>query len=341
MAAFYRFIHPSACYIRRSDNWRIPSHTHQPRWWAASGPVRAFFCQPAPPWSTMGGMKNFPYRLIKRYTTKIHFGPHGVLMIFGSDLDKKICLDLINQADYQYKTKKYEKNFKKISLFDKYVLKKEHKRFKARLKFLYSSSHAIKGHDGVIGEAVNTLTANQLGYPSHQLCAIHFHPITAVTHAIYSRITDKNLLGKILQETEGKELENILSNVIQLLLKSLDKEIFHEDCHPGNIFCDPDGNSIQMIDLECLTQINATKREAFSIIMSKLYGKKLNSVMPIENFLRIVKNIATTTFPEGCIEDIRVEIEKYEDSGRNTRCEKIGRLRPATAHLLSGVSTSW
>ncbi len=283
-------------------------------------------------------MKNFPAKLFERYAVNKHRTTFGVLYIFDRNFDRDCYFKVIDKKSTPHiKVRGFKSE---VHIYCDWVCKSEYRPFRKRFKYLHYSAADTYGHKGAIGEAVNTLVANLLGYPCHRLLATYVNPITGNVKSIYSRVKSATPLMELLQrEHLIDQRKKLLSRVILQLFSTLDSKIFHADCNASNIFYNPEGDEIQLIDLEAAIQINIGKNIAMGALLSSFYDHRLNKLISRDDFTGLFKETLEHAFNH---DELRLLLEEFNRHNlsrrlrheRHDRLDRVGNNNSALSKLV-------
>ena len=280
-------------------------------------------------------MKNFPRKLIESYCESIVQLPNRRLYLFDTLLKDEALHTLQRKTPAEM----IGKGFKADTLIYKHlVIKHEYRSLRKRLKFLYFNSHPARGHCGISGEAINTLAANRINYPAHQLVALDVHNLTGKIQAVYSRITDAVPLELLLNDAAA-DIDDMILHVIKALLATLDSGILHGDCNISNLFYRPASKTIVLIDLELAVQINCEKHIAAAVLLCGLYDHRLQSLMTAERFIALLQKILPENFSASENDTLLKLFNHYRNrrlsrEERDERLAQVSKGNPAVGYLL-------
>jgi hypothetical protein len=284
-------------------------------------------------------VKNFPNKIFSRYA--IHTLRQGLntFYFFDTSLDIESFKDMISRKCLPEKIARGAQS--EVSIYPQWVLKNEHRSIKKRLSYLYLGAHNVRGHYGIIGEAVNTLVANYLNHPSHRLAGVHINYLTGKASALYSRVNDLVLFSDLLKESDIKH-EELVTDVIHALIKTLDIGIMHGDCNISNIFYGPvtqkAEKKIQLIDLELAIPVNCEKSIAAATMLSNFYDERLQKFFQLENFIELLEKILPEHFSRSEIKNLIALFTHYarplKRHEREERLNRVSNYKPALAQLL-------
>lgn len=258
-------------------------------------------------------------------------------MLFEEERPSEYYRRLFQGADQPDRT--YKKNSRKIHLYPRHIVKTEQNSFKKRLSRLYGKTDGAVGHRGILGEAVNTMVANLLGIPSHQLCALVFNPITGTASTAYERIVNKKPAVEVLSGADV-ERRNIL---VKRILRSLVRQIrlgpyYHPDYHLLHIFMDESGEHIQLIDFERSIRAGCAEDLLFIAMASKLYRYRMEGMISLAHYLKLIQEVATEENIEGgasaVSEKIKEMLSLSREEQRARRYKMLGEGEVSVTTLL-------
>ena len=131
-----------------------------------------------------------------------------------------------------------------VKVVGDYIVKKDVRPLRKRFKTARIIVDPIKGLQGPLGEAVNTLVANIIHYPSHKLLSLQYNLLKRQSILIFKRLKTDSVF-EIINE---HDIDTLLKIIIKFLHECLSKGIFHGDCNINNIFFDHSLKNGRFID---------------------------------------------------------------------------------------------
>lgn len=278
-------------------------------------------------------MKNFPYQFMKGHAKKIGWIKAHIILVYEDERSPLHFWEALQASTCQQKN--YEKSTKHIWLDSQYVIKRENRAFYKRWAHLYGGFKSDVGHRGVVGEALNTLVANEMGIPSHLLCAVMINPFTGAASAVYERIVDKAPAAQVLRETGSEQRAPLIKNILRFLASNVRRGLyFHPECHPEHIFIDADACHPQLIDFERAIKADCSETQLFVVMASRLYRDPLPQMMSPSQFQQLLREVATEEHLKG---DVDLMVEKMKQLQALPKNQQSGRKFNA---LVAGKETS-
>ena len=186
--------------------------------------------------------------------------------------------------------------FCRVLINEQFVVKTDIKPLKKRFKetqFNINTPH--KGNVGILGEALNTLVAQDLDFPGHQLLGLSHTHMKYQTSLLFKKLDNKPIIETIkLAHTDS---ENILLKCFSFLDKSLEKKFFHGDTNLGNIFLNDDLTSGHFIDFELAMPFECDHYTALTLQIANMRNRLLDKIISRDEFYLLAKKYMQEQHP--------------------------------------------
>ena len=176
-----------------------------------------------------------------------------------------------------------KKNLCQVMIHDSFVIKSDRRNMKRRFKESFLNlDNKLKGHQGLFGEAYNTLIANRRGMPSHRILGISFHYSSCRAVIVYERLMIPSLNQLILDNPQ--DINSYLLRSFDFFKKSLSYGIFHGDVNVNNIFMCSDSFTGVLIDFELVLALNCDLKKALVLQIATMRNQLLRSLISDADF---------------------------------------------------------
>jgi len=181
----------------------------------------------------------------------------------------------------------------RVAIAGGYVIKEDTRPARRRFRSSSLGYSAVKGVQGLLGEAVNTRVANTTGFPSHQLLAYQYQPLLRKTILVFEKLESCTSVLDLINEDNA---EGLLRVVFKFLHDCLGKGIFHGDCNIGNIFFDKDMKQGRFIDFELAIKLNCTVGHGLALQLATLRDWRLEKLVSSDSYQEMVFSYLTDNF---------------------------------------------
>ncbi len=212
-------------------------------------------------------------------------------------------------------------------IYNSYICKIDNDRYIARIKNTFSSQAPLKG---IIGEALNTLVANKLGFKSHNLEMLTFNLLSLQATAYFKKILDKQPLDQVLNDYKDIDITPVITSVLTEFAALSMLGLYHGDMNSSNVFCSFDGNTIkdiEVIDFELAMPSTCDNQLCFVYMCASIYDWRINTLISETEIKTIIKEVLRSTFAS-----IKPESEKAISLFISNRplSKKLRQLRMST-----------
>ena len=167
--------------------------------------------------------------------------------------------------------------------FKDFIIKKDDKPFLKKLKKSFKRKRdRSKANSGLVGEALNTLIAENRGFPCYTLMGINFDKFKRTTYLVFKKLTMQSF-EEILQQAPSPKNWQLSFNFMK---ESLQYGIFHVDAHFGNQFYDVHNKQGYWIDLDGAIPLHCSPAIAFALQCTKLNRK--GKLLPLMEYKKLV-----------------------------------------------------
>jgi hypothetical protein len=220
-------------------------------------------------------------------------------------------------------------------IFNNYVCKKDSSTLIHRFKNRYYQGSPARG---LIGEAANTLTANAIGFNSHQLQLISIDNYSLNVKVYFERIVGKTSLQDILNNCETIDRTKIIKTVLSEIFELSYLNFYHGDMNSSNILCNNDiqGNvdSIQLIDFELASPASCSAQLCFSYMCASVYDWRINELIsPAEMKAIIYETISSKEMITSKVSEAIESLITPEKLNKQQRQHRLKTINPLVKKL--------
>ena len=182
---------------------------------------------------------------------------------------------------------------------------------------------------GGYAEAINTLAANLLGLPSHQLLGHARNVVSGRSWAVFGRLFDMQSLESFLASAGASPAaEEGLAHVAAALTDSLQRGLYHGDTNASNIFLGQRGR-VRLIDHAITLNLAVPVGWGLALQFSKMWDKRIKGVFEYPQFCEIVRRQLMTFGEPAGLEKNFARFRHYSET-RNSRARRLERLLEAS-----------
>ncbi len=212
-----------------------------------------------------------------------------------------------------------------VALFDDWVVKRDSRPAKRRLRSTSMSLDSVKGLSGPLAEAVHTLWAESSHVPGHRLLGLHYNRLKRRSFLVFERL--HLLPASELLASHGAV--SILESVTPLFKEALEKRLFHCDSNLSNIMLNDALGDAHYIDYQFAIRRNCSMGHAMALQLATLRDWRLQPFICEDDFFDWVKQYLDSNFDDaGASYELFLRFAKNPLNGKARR----ERLRLVGCH---------
>lgn len=220
-------------------------------------------------------MRVDPWPFLQRYEFECEAVASGRWAFLRSDVDRTLIRRQVLASQPR----------QPVQLLDSLVLKSFPLSLSERL--FGTRLDSFCGLQGGGGELLNTLLANRLGVPAHQLLAVYQQAWHGDLVLVFSRLQGCIPLVEALHDSPQREF--LLWQTFALLHAALRCGCYHADANASNILCNETLQHFSLIDFECMLPLGCAPGLALALQASSLYDWRLRDLLPLSEYRQLLQ----------------------------------------------------